>query len=119
MNNKRIARISEEVKKVVSDIIMHKLKDPRISELTTVTEVEVTNDLSYARIFISVLGDENSKKETIEGLESARGFIRKEISNEVKLRHTPKPVFLLDESIERGIHIAQLIDEISDGAEDE
>lgn len=113
MNIRRIGRISEEVKKVVSDIISNNLKDPRVNEMTTVTNVEVTRDLSYARIFISVLGDEKAKQDTLDGLESAKGYIRSEISKGVDLRHVPKPVFLLDESIEKGIHISKLINDLS------
>ncbi len=115
MNERRIGRISEEVKKVVSDAILNDLKDPRISSMTTVTSVKVTNDLSYAKIYISVLGDDQAKEDTIEGLESAKGFIRKEISDRVDLRHSPKPVFILDESIEHGMYISQLIDKVNKG----
>ncbi len=113
MNIRRIGRISEEVKKVVSDIILNNLKDPRVSNMTTVTNVEVTRDLSYARIFISVLGDDQDKQDTLDGLESAKGYIRSEISKNVDLRHVPKPVFLLDESIEKGMHISKLIKDLN------
>lgn len=113
MNNKRIKRISEEVKKVVSQLLYNGLKDPRIKEMTSITNVEVTKDLSYAKVYVSVLGDENEKKETIEGLNSAKGFIRKEISSNIDLRYTPEPIFYLDESIEQGIYMSKLIDEVN------
>jgi ribosome-binding factor A len=113
MNNKRINRISEEVKKVVSQLLYNGLKDPRIKEMTSITRVEVTKDLSFAKIYVSVLGDENDKKETIEGLNSAKGYIRKEISSNIELRYAPDPIFYLDESIEQGIYMSKLIDEVN------
>ena len=113
MNIKRINRISEEVRKIVSDLIINGLKDPRISPMASVTRVEVTRDLSYARIYISVLGDEIEKKDTIEGLNSAKGFIRKEIGNRMDLRYAPEPIFHLDESIEKAISLSKLIDEVN------
>lgn len=113
MNNKRINRISEEVKKVVSQLLYNGLKDPRIKEMTSITKVEVTRDLSYAKIYVSVLGDESEKKETIEGLNSAKGYIRKEIGSNIDLRHSPEPVFYLDQSIEQGIYMSKLIDSVN------
>lgn len=113
MNNKRLGRISEEVRKVVSEIIASGLKDPRINPMTTVTNVEVTRDLRYARIFVSVLGDDREKNETIKGLENAKGFLRREISSKVDLRYTPEPMFILDESIEKGIYMSKLIEEVN------
>lgn len=113
MNNKRLGRISEEVRKVVSEIIGNGLKDPRINSMTTVTKVEVTRDLRYAKIYISVLGDDREKNETIAGLENAKGFIRRDISSKIDLRYTPEPVFFLDESIEQGIYISKLIEEVN------
>lgn len=113
MNNKRINRISEEVKKVVSQLLYNGLKDPRIKEMTSITRVEVTRDLSYAKIYVSVLGDDSEKKETIEGLNSAKGYIRKEIGSNIDLRHSPEPIFYLDESIEQGIYMSKLIDSVS------
>ncbi|RKD34479.1 30S ribosome-binding factor RbfA [Thermohalobacter berrensis] len=113
MGSNRIARISEEVKKIVSKLIKHQLKDPRISPLTSITEVEVTNDLRYAKIYISVLGSNKEKENTIKGLENAKGYIRKEIGKNLKIRYTPEPIFELDRSIERGVYISKLIDKVS------
>ncbi|NLW22326.1 MAG: 30S ribosome-binding factor RbfA [Tissierellia bacterium] len=114
MNNKRISRISEEIKKVVSELISREIKDPRVSPMTSVTKVEVTKDLSYAKIYISVLGDKGVKEDTLEGLQSAKGFIRREISNRINLRHVPEPVFYLDESIEHGLYISKLIEKVNE-----
>lgn len=113
MNIKRVARISEEVKKVVSELLLTDLKDPRISSMTSVTHVDVTNDLSYAKIYISVLGSDEEKQETIKGLKSAKGFVRKEISKNIDIRYTPQPIFILDESIERGVRLTKLIEEVN------
>lgn len=114
MNIKRAKRISEEVKKVVSELIYNGLKDPRITPMITVTNVEVTRDLSYANIYVSILGDEKEKKEALQGLESAKGFIRKEIGSRIDLRYAPEPRIHLDESIENGIYMSKLIDEVSE-----
>lgn len=112
MKNKRKNRISEEVKKAVSEIILYGLKDPRVSNMTTVTEVEVTRDLSFAKIYISVLGNTEEKNETIQGLNNAKGFIRREIGNKVDLRYVPEPIFYLDESIENAIYMSKLIEDV-------
>lgn len=113
MNNKRLNRISGEVKKVVSEVISHGLKDPRVNLMTTVTKVEVTRDLRFAKIYISVLGEAAEKDETLLGLESAKGFIRKEIGSRIDLRYAPEPMFYLDESIEQGIYMSKLIEEVN------
>lgn len=113
MNNKRINRISEEVRKVVSDLILNRLNDPRINPMTSVTKVEVTRDLSFANIYISVLGDDKQKEDTIAGLNNAKGFIRKEIGSRVDLRAVPDPIFKLDESIENAIKMNKLIEELT------
>lgn len=112
MKNKRKNRISEEVKKAVSEIILYGLKDPRVSDMTTVTEVEVTRDLRFAKIYVSVLGNTEEKNETIQGLNNAKGFIRREIGNKVDLRYVPEPIFYLDESIENAIYMSKLIEDV-------
>ncbi|NMA86566.1 MAG: 30S ribosome-binding factor RbfA [Tissierellia bacterium] len=117
MNSKRINRISEELRKVVSELLMNGLKDPRINSMTTVTNVKVTGDLRYVNIYVSVLGDELEKKETLEGLESAKGFIRAEIGKEIDLRYIPEPIFHLDESIEQGIYMSKLIQKVKEDDE--
>ncbi len=113
MNDKRISRISEEVKKVVSDLLFKGLKDPRVNSMTSVTNVEVTRDLRFAKIYVSVLGSQEEKEASLEGLESAKGFIRKEIGSRIDLRYAPEPLFYLDDSIEQGIYMTKLIDEVN------
>lgn len=112
MNNKRINRISEEVKKVLSELLYNGLKDPRVTSMTTVTDVKVTRDLSFANVYISVLGDKKEKEDCLKGLQSAKGFIRSEIGKRIDLRHVPEPIFHLDETLERANHIADLIEQV-------
>ena len=107
-NYQRTDRISEEIKKNLSDII-RELKDPRIPLMTSVVSVEVSRDLRYAKVFVSVMGDDETKKNAIAGLKSASGFIRREIGERVLLRALPEFVFTLDNSIEHGAHINALI----------
>lgn len=109
MSKSRNKRINEEIKKIVSHIIMFELKDPRVSKLASVTYVDVTNDLRYATIYISVFDPKHNTQQTIDGLNSAKGFIRKEIGKGVKLRYTPEPIFKQDTSIEHGMHINDII----------
>ncbi len=104
----RTDRISEEIKKELSNII-RELKDPRLPQLVSVIKVEVTKDLSYAKAYISVLGDDTVKNNTITALKSASGFIRKEIAHRVKLRAVPEFTFVYDDSIAYGSHISEVL----------
>ncbi len=113
MNDKRINRISEEVRKIVSELLMREIKDPRIDPMTSVTKVQVTRDLRYANIYVSVLGNKDVKEDTLQGLENAKGFIRKEIGSRIDLRYVPEPKFHLDETIEQGIYMSKLIEKVN------
>ncbi len=112
MAKDRINKINEEVKRELSGII-RELKDTRIPMMTSVVAVRVTNDLSYAKVYVSVMGDEEVQKKALAGLKSAAGFVRREIGHRLQLRHTPEMVFELDHSIEQGAHINKIIHEIS------
>ena len=108
MNNRQ-DRINEEAKKEIS-AIMRELKDPRINAgLSSVVKVDVTKDLRWCKVYVSVMGDEAAQKDTIEGLKSASGFIRKEIANRLGLRYTPEMIFELDKSIEHGARINEIL----------
>lgn len=109
MNPKRISRISQEIKKLISSLLLDSIKDPRISPMTTISEVKVTNDLSYADVYISVYGSPDEKNSSLDGLQSAKGFIKKEIGRNLDLRHVPEIKFHLDETVEHGMHIEELI----------
>lgn len=104
----RIDRISEEVKKELSNII-RELKDPRITSVVSVMNVSVTKDLKFAKAYISVFGDEKVQKGVLDALKSAAGFIRREIGHRVNLRATPEFTFVLDNSIEYGSHISNVL----------
>lgn len=112
MGYDRTLRVSEEIRKVVSTLIQFELKDPRISALTTVTRVETTNDYSFTTIYVSVMGSDEDKANTVLGLEQAKGFIRREIGKKIKLRTTPEPIFKLDDSLEYSSKMSKLIDEV-------
>jgi len=107
----RINRISEEVKKEVSNIIRSELKDPRLPSMVSVVSANVTKDLRYAKIYVSVLGTDEEKKSAMQALKSASGFIRREVGRRVQLRYTPELHFELDTSIEHGVYITKLINE--------
>lgn len=109
MANRRNNRLSGEMKKVISEVIRNEVKDPRISELLSVTDVIVTEDLKFAKVFISVYGE---YEPTLEALRSAKGFIRKEVGKRIKLRLTPELIFEKDDSIEKGIYMASLINKV-------
>ncbi|HEY5585576.1 MAG TPA: 30S ribosome-binding factor RbfA [Ruminiclostridium sp.] len=107
----RIVRISEEVKKEISNIIQNEIKDPRLPTMVSIIACEVSKDLSHAKVYVSVLGDADEKKNAMKALKSASGFIRRLLGHRVQLRATPEIHFELDTSIEHGIHINKLIDD--------
>lgn len=114
MAKNRINKINEEVRRELAAVI-RELKDERIPIMTSVVAVNVTNDLSYAKCYISVMGDEEVKKKAIEGLKSASGYIRREMGRRVDLRITPEFLFELDNSIEYGAHINKVLQDIMKG----
>lgn len=109
---RRAQRLSEEIKRETSDILRNGVKDPRVGPLLSITQVEVSRDLSYAKIFVSLLGSKQAKKEALEGLERAKGFIKRELGGRLKLRCTPDISFIMDDSIEYGSHINQLLKKV-------
>lgn len=106
-------RVNGEVLKELSVIISSKIKDPRIHPMTSVVEVDVTPDLKYCKAYISVLGDKEAQEETLKGLQSAVGFIRKELARTINLRNTPEITFIIDQSIEYGVTMSHKIDELT------
>lgn len=109
----RANRVGEQMKKELGEIIGRKIKDPRIG-FVTVTDVQVTGDLQQATVFISVLGDEEQRENTLRGLAKAKGFIRSEIGQRIRLRKTPEILFEFDESIDYGNRIESLLHQIQD-----
>lgn len=112
MANLRAHRVAEQMKKELSDIIERRIKDPRVG-FVTVTGVEVTGDLQQAVVYISVLGNDEQKADTLAGLSKAKGFIRSEIGRRIRLRKTPEIEFKFDHSIEYGNHIDELLHELN------
>ena len=109
----RTKRIAEEIKKVISSMLISGIKDPRITSMVSVTDVEVTNDLSYAYVYVSILGgDEES---TLDGLKSACGYIRREVGKSIKIRHTPEIIFKIDDSLLKGMYMDELIKKVNNG----
>ena len=102
-----------EVQRELSEIIRSGIKDPRIHPMTSVVAVEVTPDLKYCKAYISVLGNDEAKKATITGLKSAEGYIRRQLAKNLNLRNTPDIRFILDESIEYGVNMSKMIDEVT------
>ncbi len=120
-NSIKNTRINGEVQKVLSEIIRGEIKDPRISPLTSVVSVSVAPDLKTCKAFISVLGNEESQKNTMAGLKSAEGYVRRQLAKELNLRNTPEITFVLDQSIEYGVNMSKMIDDVvrKDGASEE
>ena len=104
----RTDRLSEEIKKELSDLIRNQIKDPRLPELVSITAVRVTKDLRYAKVYVSVFGDDDKKNDAIAALKHAAGFIRHEIGQRVNIRYIPEFTFILDDSIEKGMYISKL-----------
>ena len=119
-NSIKNVRINSEVQRALSELIRMGVKDPRVSSLTSVTDVEVAPDLKTAKVFISVLGDEKKQKDTLEGLKSAMPYLRSQLAKSINLRNTPELRFHLDTSIEYGMHMSALINQVKakDKAED-
>ena len=112
----RTERISEEIKRELSSII-RTVKDPRLSSMTSIVSANVTKDLKYVKVYVSVLGSEEEKKGSMEALKSATGYIKKEIGARLNLRCVPHPTFVLDTSIDYGMHINELLNKINKDGE--
>ena len=110
-NNPRLGRIDEEYKKELSQIIGYELKNPNVTGMISVTKVKVTNDLKFAKVYVSILNSKNIK-DTLAGLKKSSGYIRSELAKRVNLRNTPELIFELDDSIEYGAKIDSILKEI-------
>ena len=110
-NNNRLGRIDEEYRKEISQIISYELKNPNVTGMISVTKVKVTNDLKFAKVYVSILNSKNIK-DTLAGLKKSSGFIRSELAKRVNLRNTPEIIFELDDSMEYGAKIDSILKEI-------
>ena len=116
-NSVKNIRINSEVQREMSSIIREDLKDPRIHPMTSVMAVEVTPDLKFAKIFVSVLGNDEEKEKTMEGLKKSASFARHQLAKRMNLRNTPELTFVLDTSIEYGVTMSKKIDELKEKEE--
>jgi ribosome-binding factor A len=110
MGMSRMRRVDEAVRAVLSEAIAQQLKDPRVG-FVTVTAVRTSSDLRHARVYVSVLGDDAARRASLDGLRSAQGFLQGQVARELRLKHTPALDFAYDDSIDRGLRIAELLDE--------
>lgn len=122
-NSIKNTRINAEVLRELSNILRSGIKDPRVAPMTSVVAVEVAPDLKTCKAYISVLGDEKMQQDTIKGLQSAEGYIRRELAHSINMRNTPEIKFIMDQSIEYGVNISRKIDEVTrdlkrDGADE-
>ena len=111
--SRRIDRINEQLRDELSTVLARQIKDPRLDGVISITRVESSSDLRSARVYISVLGNQEQQKEALDGLQSAASFLRREIRNRINMKHTPFMTYLLDESIQDADHILRLINTVS------
>jgi ribosome-binding factor A len=117
--NRRVARVAELIKREVSQMLLTDIKDDRVGTgIVSVTDVDVSNDLQHAKIFVSIYGSSEAKLETMAGLKSATGYVRSELGQRIRLRRTPELIFLEDQSLERGDRVLSLINRLSQERKD-
>ena len=109
----RIQRVSSLMRQEISQLLQRQVKDPRLGSFVAVTEVSLSPDLRYARVFVSCMGSEEEKQAMLSGLVAASSFLRSQLAKRLRLRRVPELSFQWDDSIERGAHLLQLIDEVS------
>lgn len=112
-NSVKNTRVNAEVQRELGNIIRNGIKDPRVGPMTSVVAVEVAPDLKTCKAYISVLGDEQVQKDTIKGLMSAEGYVRRELARTVNMRNTPQIQFVLDQSIEYGVTMSKKIEDVT------
>ena len=110
-NSNRMNRVNDEISKEIGNVIHGELKDPRIGTIVSVTKTDTSADLKYCKVYVSVLGDEKVKKDTMEALKHASGFLRKRVAEIINLRFTPELILIPDESMEYGARMSKLIEE--------
>ena len=119
-NSRRVSRVSSLIKREVSQMLLHDIKDDRVGAgMVSVTEVDVSGDLQHATIFVSIYGSEQAQAETMEGLKSSTSFVRRELSHRMRLRRSPEVIFRQDHSLERGDRMVHLLNQIKDTLSEE
>lgn len=112
-NSIKNTRVNMEVQRELSNIVRAGIKDPRVAPMTSVVSVEVAPDLKTCKAYISVLGDEKAQKDTLKGLQSAEGYIRRELARSLNMRNTPEIKFVLEQSIEYGVMMSKMISDVT------
>jgi ribosome-binding factor A len=112
--SRRTQRLNDLLREELAQLLLHQVRDPRLSGVVTVTSVQVASDLSLARVFISTLGGEEEKKQAMEGVGSATGYLRRELAHRLSIRRIPRLEFLRDDSIQEGVETLHLINRVSD-----
>ncbi len=115
--SRRTERLSRAIQAEISRLLEKEVNDPRLSSLISVTHVTVSEDLHHVRVYVSVIGDDAMRTETLDGFRAATGFIRREVSANLRMRHAPDFAFEYDDSIERGSAVLQLIEQVMDGTQ--
>ena len=111
---RRVSRVAELIKREVSQMLLHGIKDDRVGTgMVSVTDVNVSGDLQHAKVFVSIYGSQAARAETMAGLQSATGYVRKQLGHRVRLRRTPEVVFLEDRSLERGTRVLSLLNQLN------
>lgn len=118
MSSGRMRRVDEAIRQVIGEAVAGELKDPRVG-FVTVTDVRTSADLSHARVYVSVLGDEPLREATLEGLRSAHGYLQRRLASELRLKRTPTLDFLYDDTTDRAMRVEELLDESGMGAKGE
>lgn len=118
-NSIKNTRVNAEVQRELSNILRGGIKDPRVAPMTSVVAVEVAPDLKTCRAYVSVFGDQKAQADTIQGLQSAEGYIRRELARTINMRNTPEIIFVLDQSIEYGVNMSKKIEELTRDLKDE
>ena len=111
---RRVERLNSLLRQEISDLLQRQVKDPRLGSFISVTSVDIAPDMSYARVFVSRFGSESDKKETIAALNSAAGYIRRELGDRMKARRIPELSFRLDETIEKANNVLRIIDRLDE-----
>lgn len=118
MPSNRINKIEEEIKRTLATIVRNDVKDDRLSDMASITNVKITPDLKYAKVYVSVIGDDKTRKNTIDALNHGAAFIRTRLSKTLSIRRVPELTFVLDDSVDYSIKISELLDKVKDDTKD-
>jgi ribosome-binding factor A len=114
---RRLERLNGLFREELSDLLLRQVKDPRLAQFVSITRVAISPDLSHARVFVSVMGSEEEKASTLEGLTAAANYLRRELNNRISLRRMPELSFRRDDSLEQGAHVLDLLKQITEESE--